>query len=111
MGRSLKKGIYVHPSLIKKIEQVKSGKSKQAIKTWSRDSMITPEMVGLHFAVHNGKQFIDVLVTENMVGHRLGEFSPTRKFVRHGGKMQKEQERAAAEASKAKTVSATNPKK
>lgn len=112
MGRSLKKGAFIHPSLIKKIAAAKSGKAKQAIKTWSRDSTITPEMVGLHFAVHNGKNFIDVLVTENMVGHRLGEFSPTRKFVKHGGKMQKEQERAAAEVSKAKTVAATAaPKK
>ncbi|EKD76569.1 MAG: hypothetical protein ACD_43C00055G0001 [uncultured bacterium] len=111
MGRSLKKGAFVHPSLIKKIAAVKAGKVKQAIKTWSRDSTITPDMVGLHFAVHNGKNFIDVLVTENMVGHRLGEFSPTRKFVKHGGKMQKEQERAAADASKTKTVTAVAPKK
>lgn len=108
MGRSLKKGIFVHPSLLKKIDQAKSGKSKTAIKTWSRDSSITPAMVGLHFAVHNGKQFIDVLVTENMVGHRLGEFSPTRKFVRHGGKMQKEQEKAAADAAKTKIAAATS---
>lgn len=111
MGRSLKKGIFIHPSLIKKIDQAKAGKMKQAIKTWSRDSAISPAMVGLHFAVHNGKQFIDVYVTENMVGHRLGEFSPTRKFVRHGGKMQKEQERAAAEADKSKVTAATSPAK
>ncbi|MFA6474885.1 MAG: 30S ribosomal protein S19 [Patescibacteria group bacterium] len=110
MGRSLKKGIYIHPSLIKKVQQAVAGKSKAAIKTWSRSSTITPEMVGLHFSVHNGKQFIDVFVTENMVGHRLGEFSPTRKFVRHGGKMQKEQEKAASDAEKAKAA-APAPKK
>jgi small subunit ribosomal protein S19 len=111
MGRSLKKGAFIHPSLIKKIAAAKSGKSKQAIKTWSRDTTISPEMVGLHFAVHNGKNFLDVYATENMVGHRLGEFSPTRKFVKHGGKMQKEQEKVAAEASKAKTAAATAPTK
>lgn len=109
MGRSLKKGNFIHPSLIKKIDLAKSGKSKVAIKTWSRASTINPDMVGLHFAVHNGKQFIDVFVTENMVGHRLGEFSPTRKFVKHGGKMQKDQERAASEA--AKPAAATPAKK
>ncbi len=70
------------------------------IKTWARDSQIAPEFVGYTFAVHNGKSFTDVLVTEEMVGHRLGEFSPTRKFVRHGGKMQKEIEQKAAEVTK-----------
>lgn len=100
MGRSLKKGIFIQDSLLKKVQQAVATKSKTPIKTWSRASTITPEMVGLHFHVHNGKNFIDVLVNENMVGHRLGEFSPTRKFVRHGGKMQKEQEKAAAEATK-----------
>jgi len=107
MGRSLKKGIFVHESVLKKVQQALATKSKVAIKTWSRASTITPEMVGLHFAVHNGKNFIDVFVTENMVGHRLGEFSPTRKFVRHGGKMQKDQEKAAADASKPKAAPAT----
>jgi small subunit ribosomal protein S19 len=106
MGRSLKKGIFIHPSLLKKIAAAGANKSKVTIKTWSRSSTINPEMVGMHFAVHNGKNFIDVFVTENMVGHRLGEFSPTRKFVKHGGKMQKEQERAAAEAAKPKAAAA-----
>lgn len=107
MSRSLKKGIFVHDSLLKKIANAKKTKSKQPIKTWSRDSTVTPEMVGLYFAVHNGKYFIDVFVSENMVGHRLGEFAPTRKFVKHGGKMQKEQERAAQEAESAKVAAAT----
>lgn len=100
MSRSLKKGAFIHHSLAKKVQVAVSSNDKSAIKTWSRSSTISPEMVGLRFKVHNGKDFIDVLVNENMVGHRLGEFAPTRKFQRHGGKIQKEQERAAAEASK-----------
>lgn len=95
MSRSLKKGPYVHPSILKKLAKVKQG-DVNPIKTWARSSMITPEMVGYTFAVHNGKDFIKVRIVENMVGHRLGEFSPTRKFVRHGGKMQKEQATTAA---------------
>ncbi len=83
MGRSKKKGFYVEPSLLKKIEKMKKGK-KESIKTWSRRSMITPDFVGYTFAVHNGKDFRNVYITEDMVGHRLGEFSPTRKFSRHG---------------------------
>ena len=97
MSRSLKKGPYVEESLLKKI----AGKKPAAtgtIRTWARRSQISPEMVGFTFGVHNGKNHIDVLVTEDMVGHRLGEFSPTRKFVRHGGKMQKEIELKAKEA-------------
>jgi len=111
MSRSLKKGIFIHHSVAKKVAQFSNNKSKKPIKTWSRASTVTPEMVGLYFAVHNGKQFIEMFVTENMVGHRLGEFAPTRKFVKHGGKMQKEQERAAAEAASAsaKGVSAVTP--
>ncbi|MCS7008958.1 MAG: 30S ribosomal protein S19 [Chthoniobacterales bacterium] len=85
MGRSLKKGPYVHPSLIKWINRVKNGQHKGPIKTWARSSMIIPEMVGLTFLVHNGKKFNAVYVTENMVGHRLGEFSPTRTFSMHSG--------------------------
>lgn len=96
MGRSLKKGAFIHHSLVKKIQAALSTNSKTPIKTWSRSSMISPEMVGMKFQVHNGKTFIEVLVNENMVGHRLGEFAPTRKFSRHGGKMQKEQEKSAA---------------
>lgn len=83
MARSLKKGPFVDPSLQKKVEKQTQGGAKQAIRTWSRRSMITPEMLGMTFQVHNGKLFVPVYVTENMVGHRLGEFSPTRKFTGH----------------------------
>jgi small subunit ribosomal protein S19 len=105
MARSLKKGVYVDEKLLKKI----SGKKPQetgSIKTWARRSQISPEMVGFTFGVHNGRAHIDVLVTEDMVGHRLGEFSPTRKFVRHGGKMQKEIEMKAKEAEMAQAKAA-----
>ena len=88
MSRSLKKGPFVDERLLKKVSNVKRG-DKTVIKTWSRSCTITPEMVGFTFGVHNGKDHIPVLVIENMVGHKLGEFSPTRKFVRHGGKIQK----------------------
>ena len=94
MARSLKKGLYVDPRVLKKIKDRKIG-DKTVIKTWARASMIAPEMIGFTFDVHNGKNFIPVFITEEMVGSRLGEFSPTRKFTRHGGKMQKEQELAA----------------
>lgn len=94
MARSLKKGLYVDERLIKKIQN-KSAGDRSPIKTWARASMISPEMIGFTFAVHNGKDFISVFITEEMVGHRLGEFSLTRKFNRHGGKMQKELEQAA----------------
>lgn len=102
MTRSLKKGSYIDSKLLKKIQQVRRG-SGEVIKTWARASQIAPEMVGFTFGVHNGKDFISVTVTEDMVGHRLGEFSPTRKFTRHGGKMQRELEAAqkAAEEQKA----------
>lgn len=83
MARSLKKGPFIDPSLQKKVEKSIAASSKQVIKTWSRRSMISPEFVGLTFHVHNGKLFVPVFVTENMVGHRLGEFSPTRKFTGH----------------------------
>jgi small subunit ribosomal protein S19 len=88
MSRSLKKGVWVNPKLLKKIQSAKL-KGKAVIKTWSRDSMITPEMVGLTFAVHNGKMHVPVKIIEEMVGHRLGEFVPTTKFVRHGGQLQR----------------------
>jgi small subunit ribosomal protein S19 len=94
MSRSLKKGPYVDPRVLKKLEGKKLG-DRTVIKTWSRACTISPEMVGFTFGVHNGKDFISVFVTEEMVGHKLGEFSPTRKFNRHGGKMQKELETAA----------------
>lgn len=96
MSRSSKKGPYVDPKLLKKIANLKSG-DRTVIKTWSRSSEISPAMVGFTFGVHNGKEFVPVLVTEEMVGHRLGEFSPTRKFTKHGGKIQR-----ALEASKSK---------
>lgn len=85
MPRSLKKGPYVHHSLLAKVEKAKQSNRKQVIKTWSRSSMIIPDMVGETIAVHNGKTFVPVLVTENMVGHKLGEFSPTRNFKGHSG--------------------------
>ena len=83
MPRSLKKGPYVHFKLQRKIEQAEKSGKKQVIKTWSRASMITPDFVGKTFGVHNGKQFVPVFITENMVGHKLGEFSPTRTFRGH----------------------------
>ncbi len=109
MTRSLKKGPYIDERLLKKLEGKKPG-SVGPIKTWARDCQIAPEFVGFTFGVHNGKDHIEVFVTEDMVGHRLGEFSPTKKFIRHGGKMQKELEIkqkegeiAAAQAAKATT--------
>ncbi|PJC36573.1 30S ribosomal protein S19 [Candidatus Peregrinibacteria bacterium CG_4_9_14_0_2_um_filter_53_11] len=90
MARSSKKGPYVDPKLLKKIMMMAQTGSKQIIKTWARASEIPPEFVGHTFAVHNGKQHIPVYVSENMVGHRLGEFAPTRKFKGHGGKLAKE---------------------
>ena len=89
MSRSSKKGPFVDPSLIKKIERLSEGGKKTVIKTWARGSAIPPEFVGHTFGVHNGKQHIPVFVTENMVGHKLGEFAPTRKFRTHGGKLAK----------------------
>ncbi|MFH1291594.1 MAG: 30S ribosomal protein S19 [bacterium] len=91
MSRSLKKGPYLDEKLMKKVKKMKDNKQNQPIKTWARASTITPEMIGMTFLVHNGKDFLNVLVEENMVGHKLGEFSLTRKFVSHGGKMAKTQ--------------------
>jgi len=85
MPRSLKKGPYIDPKLLKKIDAVSSSKKKQVIKTWSRRSTISPQFVGLTFAVHNGNKFIPVYVSENMVGHKFGEFAPTRIFRGHSG--------------------------
>ncbi len=93
MSRSIKKGIYVDPKLLKKVQALKTG-DKTVIKTWSRASAISPAMVGFTFGVHNGRIHIPVFITEDMVGYKLGEFSATRKFVRHGGRMQKEIEAA-----------------
>jgi small subunit ribosomal protein S19 len=113
MTRSLKKGPYVDERVLKKIAGKKPLETG-VIKTWSRACVISPEMVGFTFGVHNGKTHIEVLATEDMVGHRLGEFSPTRKFVRHGGKMQKELEakKKDAEIEAARSAkSATDSKK
>ncbi len=108
MSRSLKKGPYIDERLIKKLQDKRPG-DKTVVKTWSRASTIVPEMIGFTFGVHNGKDFIPVFVTEEMVGHKLGEFSPTRKFIRHGGRIQKELEAVAAqkevETAKAEKVS------
>ncbi len=84
MARSIKKGPFVEAKLLKKVEAMENATRKQAIRTWSRRSVILPEFVGHTFSVHNGKEFVTVFVTENMVGHKLGEFSPTRNFRRHG---------------------------
>lgn len=97
MSRSLKKGPYIDEKLLKKIEGKKPIETG-VIKTWSRRSQISPEMIGFIFGVHNGKQHLEVLVSEDMVGHRLGEFSPTKKFIRHGGKIQKGLDMAAKKA-------------
>lgn len=85
MGRSIKKGPYCDPKLMKKVQKTKESTKKEVIKTWSRRSTIFPDFIGLTFAVHNGKDFIPVYVTEEMVGHKLGEFALTRKFTGHGG--------------------------
>ena len=85
MGRSIKKGPFIDTHLLAKVADMQRQKSKKIIKTWSRRSTIIPEMVGLTFSVHNGRKFLPVFVTENMVGHKLGEFSPTRTFTAHSG--------------------------
>lgn len=117
MPRSLKKGPYLDEKLLKKIEGKKPN-DIGVVKTWARNSQISPEMVGFTFGVHNGREHLPVFVTEEMVGHRLGEFSSTRKFIRHGGKMQKELEQkkkdseiAAAKAAKESTTTAGAKKK
>jgi small subunit ribosomal protein S19 len=89
MSRSVKKGPYVHPKLIKKVEAVQRSGVKTVIRTWSRASMIMPEMVGLTIGVHDGRRHVPVFITENMVGHRLGEFSPTRTFRGHLGRTER----------------------
>ncbi len=112
MARSLSKGPYVDEKLLKKIAGKKPSESG-VVKTWARRSQISPEMVGFTFGVHNGRNHLEVFVTEEMVGHRLGEFSPTRKFTKHGGKMQKEieQKKKEAEIAAAKAAKDTNTKK
>lgn len=110
MSRSLKKGPFIDQNLLKKLGKLRVG-DKTVVKTWSRDSVITPPMVGFTIGVHNGKTHVPVLIIEDMVGHRLGEFAPTKKFTRHGGKMQREIEAKAAETSKAATETAKAPEK
>ena len=112
MSRSFKKGIFIDQRLLEKISKLKPG-SKNVIRTWSRAALITPEMVGFTIGVHNGKEHIPVVIVENMVGHRLGEFVSTRKFVKHGGRMQKDLEMKQAESAKAATqeAKAEEPKK
>lgn len=114
MSRSLKKGPFIDERVLQKVLNSKPG--EKTIKTWSRACTITPEMIGFTFGVHNGKDFTNVYINEEMVGHRLGEFSPTRKFNRHGGKMQKEIETAAKQkaqdaAKAAKSDTGANKKK
>lgn len=110
MSRSLRKGPFVDQRLLEKVLKVRKDE-KVIIKTWSRHSSISPEMVGFTFGVHNGKEFVPVLIAEDMVGHKLGEFSPTTKFVRHGGKMQREIEAGAAQKETAKVEAAGKPAK
>lgn len=95
MSRSLKKGPFVDLKLMNKVMKAKASNDRKAIKTWARSSTITPDMVGVSIAVHNGKDHIPVFIVEDMVGHKLGEFSPTRKFRGHGGRMAKEQSKDA----------------
>jgi small subunit ribosomal protein S19 len=106
MTRSIKKGMYVDERLLKKIEG-KNPLQTPMIKTWNRACQIAPEMLGFVFGVYNGRTHLEVLVTEDMVGHRLGEFSPTKKFMKHGGKMQKELEMKKKEAEIAAAKTAT----
>lgn len=102
MSRSLKKGPYIDQTLLEKVLKLKKD-DRVVIKTWARHSTISPEMVGFTFGVHNGKEFVPVSVSEDMVGHKLGEFSATTKFFRHGGKMQKELEAGSAQKNPLKT--------
>lgn len=105
MSRSLKKGPYIDPKLLKKISKLKRGE-KAVIKTWARSSTISPEMVGFTIGIHNGKIHVPVFIAEDMVGHKLGEFAPTRKFIGHGGRMAREEQQAARqkEAEKVKAA-------
>ena len=105
MPRSLKKGPYINKKLLKKIANLKKG-DQTVVKTWDRAASIIPEMVGFTFGVHNGKEHIPVYIVEEMVGHKLGEFAPTTKFIRHGGKIQRglEAKRAERESEKSKEI-------
>ena len=106
MTRSIKKSLNIDEGLLQKIAG-KNPLQTPMIKTWKRACQISPEMVGFTFGVHNGKTYIEILITEDMVGHRLGEFSPTKKFIKHGGKMQKELEQKKKEAEITQAKSAT----
>jgi len=108
MSRSLKKGPYVDERLLSKVLNLRKDE-KVIIKTWARHSTISPEMVGHTFGVHNGKEFVPVFVSEDMVGHKLGEFSPSTKFVRHGGKMQREIEAGAEQKEAVKVTAEVKP--
>lgn len=108
MSRSLRKGPFIDPRLMEKMAKIRKDE-KVVIKTWARHSTISPEMVGFTFGVHNGKDFIPVFVAEDMVGHKLGEFSPTTRFSRHGGKMQRDIEGADAQKAGAKIEAAVKP--
>ena len=94
MSRSLKKGPYIDHNLLEKIQKLESGE-RTIVKTWARNSTVTPEMVGFSIGIHNGREHLPVLISEDMVGHKLGEFAPTRKFIRHGGRMAREEEKTA----------------
>ena|SRR3990167_2784467 len=111
MARSLKKGPYVDENLIKKIQNTKRG-DNVTINTWARHSSVSPEMVGFRIGIHNGKTFTPVLIVEDMVGHKLGEFAPTRKFLRHGGRIAREEAQAEAqkEAEKVKATTESESK-
>lgn len=108
MSRSLKKGPYIDAGLLEKVLALRKDE-KKIIKTWARHSTISPEMLGHTFGVHNGKEFVAVYVSEDMVGHKLGEFAPTTKFVRHGGRMQREIEAGAEQKEAAKVEQAAAP--
>ena len=110
MSRSLKKGPYVDQKLLGKVLKLRKDE-KVIIKTWARHCAISPEMVGFTFGVHNGREFIPVYVSEDMVGHKLGEFSPTTKFSRHGGRMQRELESGAQQKEAVKTEAVVKPTK
>lgn len=110
MSRSLKKGPYINERLVKKLASLKPG-DKNVIKVWDRACTITPEMVGFTLGVHNGRAHTPVVVVENMVGHKLGEFAPTRKFIVHGGKMAKDQAKAEVAKDTAATQKAAAPAK
>ena len=110
MARSVKKGPFVDPHLIKKIAAISESRQKQVIRTWSRRSTVTPEMVGITIGVHNGRKFIPVFVSENMVGHKLGEFSPTRTFFAHSGDRKAEaKETTGAPSAAPRAVAAPKP--